>query len=545
MTVSAVERAVDRRQRAPVAWLPLVLVALAASALYTVPIVIGRVSTPTGSRFTWNYNASPDVMQYRVWEHEAQRSGPLVSNTLTSEPNPPHLLVLTYYIVGRLASAGGWRTEAVAAVVGGVCAFALTVLLFMCIRTFTDSTVHAWWVFFVVLLGGGIGGHIKAISSLSSAAGFASVQRGLNAALERWLLWEEYRGHYVFNALFDTHFLVVWLLTTASVMALYHAIRRLSAQRVTLACALYALTTLAHVYEGVTLVAIAAAIAFVSWRKQIAVRPALLSGVACSVAAGCAMAVLFVLYRRSGLPVPSWRALSILPSIVVLAYPVAWLIIVPGLRDYWRSATLNEVFVIGWAAGCLCILFSGPFYAYPDRGAITLQIPLYVIAGAIYFRQHARVSWQHLAILVLLLGATPLWLLKHRIEMARQVDNAPYAVLTPAHDTILAALNERTHRSDVLLERPRDVLWLAPEYSGVHYSGHFFLTVDYDRKRAEVDRFFDSTDPSWQAQFLRDHQIRFVFVPAAERPQRFQSIAGLRSVASSGVGTLFETHGRD
>jgi hypothetical protein len=238
--------------------------------------------------------------------------------------------------------------------------------------------------------------------------------------------------------------------------------------------------------------------------------------------------------------VPSWRALNILASIVLIAYPVAWLIIVPGLRAYWLSAGLNEVFLVGWAAACLFVLFSGPFYAYPDRGAITLQIPLYIIAGAIYFRQHTRVRWQHIVVLVGLLGATPLWILKHRLEMARTIQNAPYAFLTPEHQAILAALHDRAQTGDVMLEPERDVLWLAPAYTGSTYCGHFFLTVDFERKRAEMERFFAESDRAWQARFLREHLIRFVFVPADSRPGRFASVEGLRPIISSRVGDLFE-----
>jgi hypothetical protein len=525
-------------------WLAVGAVALAATLLYALPIMVGRASTPEGWRFTWNYNASPDVMQYRVWQHEARKTGPLISNTLTSEPNPPHLLVLTYYLIGRIASAGGWSPDAVSVGVGALSAFALTVLLFVCIRTFTASSRQTWWVFFVVLLGGGLGGHIKLVSSAASAAGLPWIQGVINAALQHWLLWEEYRGHYVFNTLFDTHFLVVWLFTTGSVLALYHSIRSFSIPRLALASALCGLTTLVHVYEGVTLVAIATAIGIVCWHKQIAVRSAILSAAACTFAVVVAMIVLSLLYRQSGLPVPSWRALNILASIVLIAYPVAWLIIVPGLRAYWISAGLNEVFLIGWAAGCLFVLFSGPFYAYPDRGAITLQIPLYVTAGAIYFQRHARPRWQHIVVLVLLLGATPLWILKHRLEMARTIENAPYAFLTPDHQAILAVLNDRARAGDVMLERERDVLWLAPGYTGSTYCGHFFLTVDFERKRAETERFFAESDRAWQSQFLREHVIRFVFVPADRRPGRFVSVEGLRQIISNRVGDLFEVDRR-
>jgi len=43
-----------------------------------------------------------------------------------------------------------------------------------------------------------------------------------------------------------------------------------------------------------------------------------------------------------------------------------------------------------------------------------------------------------------------------------------------------------------------DDLWLAPEYPGKLYCGHFFLTADYEQKCAKVVRFFESHIPEEQ-----------------------------------------------
>ena len=44
-----------------------------------------------------------------------------------------------------------------------------------------------------------------------------------------------------------------------------------------LTCCLYSAATLHHLYEGITLIMITAGVAFICWRKQVAVRPALVS----------------------------------------------------------------------------------------------------------------------------------------------------------------------------------------------------------------------------------------------------------------------------
>lgn len=118
--------------------------------------------------------------------------------------------------------------------------------------------------------------------------------------------------------------------------------------------------------------------------------------------------------------------------------------------------------------------------------------------------------------------------------------------MSPAHREIVDTLRDRASEDDVLLVDKSDFpwktddLWLAPEYPGKFYCSHFFLTVDYERKRAEVVSFFRSYDPEEQAAFLRKRKVRFLYVEAKKDPQRFNRIPGLMLVKSTSIGSLFE-----
>ena len=178
---------------------------------------------------------------------------------------------------------------------------------------------------------------------------------------------------------------------------------------------------------------------------------------------------------------------------------------------------------------------------------MTLQIPLYVIGGAIYFMHYKRVSWQAALLVILILGATPLWSLRQHWIDAGFVTNKPEEFLSAENLEIINVLKENSTKNDILItdmskpEWEGDQLWLAPEYPGKLYCGHFFLTVDFDRKRNELTHFYQTTTPmDEQVTFLRKNNIRFIYVDANDNPQHIQQIPGIILLKSTSIGSLFE-----
>jgi hypothetical protein len=263
------------------------------------------------------------------------------------------------------------------------------------------------------------------------------------------------------------------------------------------------------------------------------------------LAAALCIAWLLSLQRSSGLPPPNWRAPSIFFSILLISYPLAWILIGWGISDYWGKADLKECFLLGWILGCTLLTLSGPFYPYPDRGTMSLQIPLYLVAGAIYFSRHKRVGLTAALIAVFILGATPAWRVAKTWKTTRFDPEAPYMYMNVHHREILDLLQQKATETDLLMVDKSypfwktDDLWLAPEYPGKLYCSHFFLTVNYQRKRARVIRFFDST-PEEQVDFLRQERIRFLYINSNMDPKTFENIPGLTLVKATPVGALFE-----
>jgi len=527
------------RPRIPAAvWVVAVLAAL----VHMFPVWRAQTTAPPGWNFTGNLTVSPDMVEYRSWSRLSQQTGIVVENKLTGERNKPHIPVLFYYAIGKISRWTGRPPEFVYAYAGAPLAFALTALLFVTVRTFLRSPHAVWWVFVSILVGGGLGGHLKLLSHLQAVHDSPLLKRLVLEPLA-WPLFEDYRSHYAFITMFDTHFLVAWLLTTAALLALYFALRTASFWRSALAVFLFGLTTLLHFYEGVLFLMIAAGIALLCWRKGLLDRRALITVAACAASAlGCLLWVAW-LHSASGIPVPGWRAVNILLSTVLIAYPLAWGLIAWGLAGYWRTARLEECFLLGWTLGCVALTFSGPFYQFPDRGTMTLPIPIYIVAGAIYFARCARVTPRAALLAVLVMGATPVWMaLKQWTHSGRFDPKATFMFTSAAHRDMVDLLNTRAAPNDILMAAPPDVLWLAPEFPGRHYSGHFALTLNYEAKLARMARFFESP-PAEQADFLQRESVRFLYIDAENNPRRLERVPGLVLLASAPIGALFEFAG--
>lgn len=526
-------------------WRPSTLVvALGAALFHIAPTWYAQATTPPGWTFTGNVTVSPDEMQYRVWERQSQREGVIVSNAFTSEPSRPYLIVAHAWLVGRLALLLGQRPEFVSDYLGCVWAMGLAILLTALVTHFFPDSHQKWWVLAGIMLGGGLGAHLKILALTPGLRDNYLVNRLVTEPLATWPMFEDYRSHYVVKALADTPFAFLWLVSLGAMVAFYAALRRFSPGRVALTVLLFAAITLLHVYEGVTLVAAAAGIALCCRVRGLAVRSsAILLGL-CSAAVLACYALLGALFRHSGLPMPPWRAVNILLSVLLIAYPVAWGLLAVGLRNYWRRAGLGECVLVGWALGCTVVTLSGPFYPYPDRGTMTLQVPLTLIAGGIYFAWRSRVHWRAAVVAVLLMGATPTWFITRTIVKNRFHPDWPWAWTDAAHENVIRTLRDRANSDDILLAEQTDELWLAPAFPGRSYVGHFFLTVDYESKVAALERFLSDTAMSARRDFLDRSGARFIFVNAGRHPEQFAELAGLVPIVRNSAGWLFENQAR-
>jgi len=538
----------SRWSRLPVAVLVL---ALLAAVLHLAPIWRAQAETPSGWVFTGNLANSPDQMQYHVLALRSQVTGPVVDNRMTTEPNTPHIPMLFYYAVGKLASWSGISVPYATDYVGAVFAFILVFLLFYLVRHFLLSRYQTWWTLLVILLGGGLGAHMLILNQFHTARSNPVFKMLVTDGLKDAIVFDNYRNHYIFTTLLDAHFLVFTVIALLAIVSFYYALRSFSLLKVLLAAALFGVATVLHIYEGVTLVFIGAGVSFLLWRKGLLTGQALITLFACALAAGVATIWQMYLFKTSGLDIPAWRAQAIYFSELLLAYPVAWALMAWGLGDYWRRAGFNECFLLGWALGCIVLTLSGPFYPYPDRGVMTLQVPIYIIAAAIFFAHRERVGIVAALVLLFVLGATPVyksWERWSRADFESQATGVPrpYTWMSPEHQEVANILHRRGTEHDVLAVdkvRPSyqsDDLWLAPGFPGKLYCGHYALTPQYPRKREEIEALLEASDPSVATEILQRTGIRFLYVASDRMPDRLKGIPGLVPLHEASIGTLFE-----
>lgn len=513
-------------------------VAVVAALIHMLPFWHAQLSTRPGYEFTGNLTISPDYMQYRVWERLAVREGPIVSNTFTTEPNRRHLPVVYYWAIGHTARVLEVKPEFVYAYSGAVFAVLLALLVWVFVRRFLADDVMRWWAFVAIMFGGGLGGHLKLLESAPVIGRLDTVRRLLIDPVAPWPVFEEYRSHYIFKALFDSHFLLLWIVALLAILALARALEAYTPARAALAAAAFAAMTLLHIYEGVTLLAIAAAVVAVSWRhpdeRHTALR--LLGWTGAGVAV--TYAALGFLFARSGMPLPEWRAVNILLSIVVIAFPIAWWLMAIGLRDYWLRAGLRERFLVAWGAACTVLTLSGPFYPYPDRGTLTMPVPVLVIAAAIFAMRFGRPTRTALIIAIAVFAAGPTWQIARSWYFSGFRADAPFMYLSADHRAVIDELTGRATTSDVLLAEPPDLLWIAPEHPGRLYVGHFFLTPRYREKRESLERAM--VDPDSLGALLERSGARWLFAGAGRDPARVARTPGLTVVRRGAAGTLFE-----
>ena len=539
---------IDRPLWAPLS-VPLAVVCIIAALVHLGPFIAADLLTPPGWTFTGNVSMSPDYMPYRIWMRTSQETGLLVRNNFTGEPNRPHLLVLVYWSFGQIARITGLRPETVYELAGCIFAFALTWLIWCAVAHFGRSRLEKLWTLAAIMLGGGLASHAKLLRGGEGLSVTPTTSVTPARALEAVHTLESYRGTYVLSTLLDTHYLIIWTGALLAVLMAYQTFRRPTATRWIATLALFSVVTLIHIYDGFALVAIIAASLFVFWRLGLPVRRPFILLVAGSIAIGAVALWQIWLWRSSGLPLPTWTEIPMLFSAVLAGYPLAFALIAWGGVEFARRSHFGGAYLLAWALGLLALMLSGPFYPYTTRAAITLSIPLYLIAARVYFRDRTSMPLTHGIVAAVVLFAFPVYLANNWARALRFEPTKTHIWVNPNHLEVIDYLKKHASPDDLLVvDRAQpawktDDRWLAPEYPGRLYAGHFFLTVDYDAKRRRVIEFYHNSSAEERVAFLRHTHIRWVFAGSENDLAQLRATPGVVVRLSFPEGSLLEYTG--
>lgn len=518
------------------------VVAVVVGILRMTPYAVAAWRTPEGWTFTGNLTISPDFVQYRTWARQTQTEGPIVSNRFTAEPNGRFLPVPFYWGIGMLSRLTGVSPEWVYAWLGVPLAMAMVLLLHAGARRFLRVDAAVPWVVGTLILGGGLGAFLALVKETPALRAVPLLHALIITPMEgdtgRIAPFEIYRGNYILQALVDTHFLAFWVTATAAVLALASVVQEYSRRRLAWVVILFAAATILHVYEGITLMAITIGVVGICTLRGLSRRHALVILASTGVTVGICLVGALAMQQAANFPTPTWRGMTVPPVIVLLAYPVVWLLVAIGGFRFWQEADRREAFLVGWAAGCLALVLAGPFFPYPDRGTMTLQIPLYLVAGTIYFQLWQRVRAVHVALLIALCSPTML-LMGLRWKQAWFNPAHTHKWVRPEHTRVIRTLADQSTPADLLVAGEEALRWLGPEYSGRHYAGHFFLTINYSEKQRAMQEFFDSRDVAAQERFLSESGATRLFVETRRDPEHFRKLGTLTPLIAEDVGVLF------
>jgi hypothetical protein len=162
-----------------------------------------------------------------------------------------------------------------------------------------------------------------------------------------------------------------------------------------------------------------------------------------------------------------------------------------------------------------------------------------LVAGSIWFARRESVGWKPALIAILLAGSTTAFTLESWVGRTAFRDDQPHKYLSPSHASVIEALRANARPGELLVASQLPLRWLAPEYPGRHYAGHFFLTIGFAAKQDTLAAFWAGT-PEEQSRFLSSRGARWLFVEQAQDPSRFEAVSGLVPVIRESVGTLFE-----
>lgn len=525
----------------PREWRWLALVSLAVALLADLPFLVSTLAPPEGLVAVYpSVVAAEDYPQYLGAMHDAVDSGTWYSiDHFSTETHRPVVLRPFYTALGLMARSSGLAPEALyrAAVLLGRVMLCAAIYLFVAV--FFGTARNRWLGFAMVLAVSGLLGLLDLASGALPQAWVQTFEQRLERPEYGTFLLLFHHPHLTIALA-----LILLLARSAVLSAAFPAgPGRTLARGVWMAFLVLAIST-ANPFSSITLAAALAGFALlvvVGDRRRLAGAVRRLLPVVGGVVLGLlAAAYLFLLdaaavFRDD----PFWKATygtprgQETPPPEVIVFHLFFLLVLAAIgapRFFSRAGperagteptATGRILVTSWLATTLLLMVipSG----FPVRFAFGLQPMLAVVAtaGALSLHERYRGSeWRSalLALLAVAMLTTPM--AYARIIIVSTAGKALDHLRFRSHDEVAAAawLRESTGTGDAILASYPSGNFLGGRIRGRVFIGHDSGTLDIDRKKAEVQRFFsEPTTADDKIAFLRDRDIDYVYFGPFER----------------------------
>jgi hypothetical protein len=508
--------------------------ALAMALVTAVPYLLARRLPIEGSRFHETLIYESDFNTYCGYVRQAADGRWIFSNPFTPEPHRPAFFSLHFLAAGLLAAASGLDPGAALQWLGAAVGVGLCFALHRLSRHVVSSPrVRLLWLG-ACLTGGGLG--------------WLTVVPGVAPLARTWGAVDRYAGlHPFFWLFFNPHFVIAGALV-ALALSFYIDGESGPRPRAHLWAALSALAVgLVRPFDALFLAATAAtyaAVAGLAGRMLLSGRTLL----RLSLAWGAAPALAYNFWLFSVHPIFRWWGrLNVVHPAAPLGLLVGLgLVLVPFLAALRRivasrRATTAESVLLA-AVGCtLALLYSFPLLSFAFQFVTALLVPLSLLAaGRLDPRWVSRPGLAAALVAALCLnGMTSAVLYARAVrEVVAGAHRTPAGLVDAAR-----WLHEHAAAGEVVLAGEKTSNRL-PRYSGhAVVAGSPFSTVQYERKREEVRRFYEAgTGDGFRRRMLDRYGVRYVLHGQEERALGAWDPAGsslLQRAFASGDVTLY------
>lgn len=501
------------------------IVAIIVLALSSVPYLVGWLSQTNEMRFSGLLFNLEDSNVYLAAMQQGLAGAGRFCLLFTPEPEPGMFLYMFYVGLGWLARWTGWSVMMTYHVARIVAALGLSLTIYTFISAFLPRAMRLT-AFVLCTLASGLGWAVILITPPSP---------GGISPIDFWLM----DGFTFFTELLTIHFSVAITLLLIFFLSWRQHLLTFSALAWLLAW--LCLSGLFIIHPKI--VPLAASVTgmhllLLGWRRgrlpRREMRSLILLGLAASPWVGAYLMgqidnpVLAELIRQD-------ITMSPPPVYYVLGYGLLWPLALLGMRHMWRQRESSGLLLIAWPIGALIVAY---FPMQIQRRMVTgLLIPLGVLATSGLFTSvlpavrcsrwagwlQSRLGYPRCRtrllvlnfLVALTLPSTLYLLLSFSLAAATQ---DPRLFLSRDEVEAINWLQQNSNGEDVILSSyptgnrlpaltGRRVVW-----------GHWNLTLSYENKRREVERFFDSRTPdSERSKFLREYRVSFLYFGPYER----------------------------
>jgi len=527
----------------------VIVVAVTVLGATCVPLAYRAATTPPDQYFTGNCEQVCDQSTNLMWARQV-RDGHLLAHDLhTSEPHPPVLPSLPWLAVGLVARALHlpllWAYHGVRVLFG----LAYLLLAWGLVAEYLPGSAERAFAWIAIALGSGLAILAGPINDIAGRQ---------VAGTAEWMpeLW----GFH--SIAVQPHFALALALIAGLVwvlLASYRRVREIGAAgqparpgrgvwKLALAAAgLAALLTLVHPFDivvwGPLLVAHTVGCRLWGGRRVHWANVAALVGVA--PAAG------FLLWQMRTNPVfEAWARQNLLLSPSMLAYLAGFGVVVvlaiSGLviLGHRRQRTAADWLIIGWVAITAVMVNSGPVISFERRCIEGLHIPLSLLAAigiTGWLMPWLQRRWHlgqrragQVAMAALLVCILPT-----NIRLLADASVSREALIPTDWVEAFGWLAHNTAPQDCVLASPlvgNHLAWLAVRPV---YVGHTQLTIDFERKAEQVERFFDARTPAARREkLLAESGCRWVMAQNSER-QSADELPDLQRVYSNATVSIY------